>query len=228
MGDNKVKLLIVEDDKEIRDLLGAFLTDNGYEISYAANGIEATNKFTPEYDLVLLDIMLPFKSGEQVLTDIRKTSDVPVIIISAKDMIQTKIDVIRMGADDYITKPFDLGEVLVRIEAMLRRTVGKTGDDQVITHKNLTLNRKDGRVFIKGEQISLTTKEYAILELLLSYPDKMFSKSNIFESIWNEDFDIYDDNALKVHMSNLRAKLKKYDDEEYIETIWGMGYRLAK
>lgn len=228
MGDNKVKLLIVEDDKEIRELLGAFLTDNGYEISYAANGIEATNKFTPEYDLVLLDIMLPFKSGEQVLTDIRKTSDVPVIIISAKDMIQTKIDVIRMGADDYITKPFDLGEVLVRIEAMLRRTVGKTGDDQVITHKNLTLNRKDGRVFIKGEQISLTTKEYAILELLLSYPDKMFSKSNIFESIWNEDFDIYDDNALKVHMSNLRAKLKKYDDEEYIETIWGMGYRLAK
>ena len=228
MGDNKVKLLIVEDDKEIRELLGAFLTDNGYEISYAANGIEANNKFTPEYDLVLLDIMLPFKSGEQVLTDIRKTSDVPVIIISAKDMIQTKIDVIRMGADDYITKPFDLGEVLVRIEAMLRRTVGKTGDDQVITHKNLTLNRKDGRVFIKGEQISLTTKEYAILELLLSYPDKMFSKSNIFESIWNEDFDIYDDNALKVHMSNLRAKLKKYDDEEYIETIWGMGYRLAK
>ena len=228
MGDNKVKLLIVEDDKEIRELLGAFLTDNGYEISYAVNGIEATNKFKPEYDLVLLDIMLPFKSGEQVLTDIRKTSDVPVIIISAKDMIQTKIDVIRMGADDYITKPFDLGEVLVRIEAMLRRTVGKTGDDQVITHKNLTLNRKDGRVFIKGEQISLTTKEYAILELLLSYPDKMFSKSNIFESIWNEDFDIYDDNALKVHMSNLRAKLKKYDDEEYIETIWGMGYRLAK
>ena len=228
MGDNKVKLLIVEDDKEIRELLGAFLTDNGYEISYAANGIEATNKFTPEYDLVLLDIMLPFKSGEQVLTDIRKTSDVPVIIISAKDMIQTKIDVIRMGADDYITKPFDLGEVLVRIEAMLRRTVGKTGDDQVITHKNLTLNRKDGRVFIKGEQISLTTKEYAILELLLSYPDKMFSKSNIFESIWNEDFAIYDDNALKVHMSNLRSKLKKYDDEEYIETIWGMGYRLAK
>ena len=228
MGDNKVKLLIVEDDKEIRELLGAFLTDNGYEIGYAVNGIEATNKFTPEYDLVLLDIMLPFKSGEQVLTDIRKTSDVPVIIISAKDMIQTKIDVIRMGADDYITKPFDLGEVLVRIEAMLRRTVGKTGDDQVITHKNLTLNRKDGRVFIKGEQISLTTKEYAILELLLSYPDKMFSKSNIFESIWNEDFDIYDDNALKVHMSNLRAKLKKYDDEEYIETIWGMGYRLAK
>ena len=228
MGDNKVKLLIVEDDKEIRELLGAFLTDNGYEISYAANGIEATNKFTPEYNLVLLDIMLPFKSGEQVLTDIRKTSDVPVIIISAKDMIQTKIDVIRMGADDYITKPFDLGEVLVRIEAMLRRTVGKTGDDQVIAHKNLTLNRKDGRVFIKGEQISLTTKEYAILELLLSYPDKMFSKSNIFESIWNEDFDIYDDNALKVHMSNLRSKLKKYDDEEYIETIWGMGYRLAK
>lgn len=228
MSDNKVKLLIVEDDKEIRELLGAFLTDNGYEISYAVNGIEATNKFKPEYDLVLLDIMLPFKSGEQVLTDIRKTSDVPVIIISAKDMIQTKIDVIRMGADDYITKPFDLGEVLVRIEAMLRRTVGKTGDDQVIAHKNLTLNRKDGRVFIKGEQISLTTKEYAILELLLSYPDKMFSKSNIFESIWNEDFDIYDDNALKVHMSNLRAKLKKYDDEEYIETIWGMGYRLAK
>lgn len=223
-----MRLLIVEDDREIRELLVTFLGNNGYDIEYAADGMDALNKFSSDYSLVLLDIMLPYMSGEQVLKKIREKSDVPVIIISAKDMIQTKIDVIRMGADDYITKPFDLGEVLVRIEALLRRTLTRDEDSDVLVHKNLKLNKKDCRVLLKGNLLSLTNKEYAILELLLSYPDKMFSKSNLFESVWNEESEFYDDNVLKVHMSNLRAKLKKLDDEEYIETIWGMGYRLAK
>lgn len=223
-----MRLLIVEDDREIRELLVTFLGNNGYDIEYAVDGMDALNKFSSDYSLVLLDIMLPYMSGEQVLKKIREKSDVPVIIISAKDMIQTKIDVIRMGADDYITKPFDLGEVLVRIEALLRRTLTRDEDSDVLVHKNLMLNKKDCRVLLKGNLLSLTNKEYAILELLLSYPDKMFSKSNLFESVWNEESEFYDDNVLKVHMSNLRAKLKKLDDEEYIETIWGMGYRLAK
>ena len=241
-GGNKMslalnRLLIVEDDNEIGDILDKYLKSNGYEIDRSVNGIDAINKIqSNDYSLVLLDIMLPFKSGDQVLKTVRETSQVPVIIISAKDMVQTKIDVMRMGADDYITKPFDLDEVLVRIEAVLRRTSGNTNRDSskgsasgnVLCHKNLEMNQEAARVTLKGRELTLTSKEYAILELLLTNPDKMFSKSNIYESIW-EDAYLYDDNTLMVHISNLRNKLKDIDpEEEYIETIWGMGYRLAK
>ena len=235
MSSEIYKLLIVEDDNEIGDILDKYLKSNGYEIDRAENGLEAINKIQHnDYSIVLLDIMLPFKSGDQVLKTVRETSQVPVIIISAKDMVQTKIDVMRMGADDYITKPFDLDEVLVRIEAVLRRTAGlknnsaNTGEPKIINHKNLEMNLDAVRVTVKGQEITLTSKEYAILELLLTNPDKMFSKSNIYESIWEEGY-IYDDNTLMVHISNLRNKLKDADpEEEYIETIWGMGYRLSK
>lgn len=239
MASDNYRLLIVEDDNEIGDILDKYLKSNGYDTDRAGNGIEAVNKIEREnYALVLLDIMLPFKSGDQVLKTVREKSNVPVIIISAKDMVQTKIDVMRMGADDYITKPFDLDEVLVRVEAVLRRTSGNmnqpsaqggdSGKADIIIHKNLEMNRNAARVFVNGQEITLTSKEYAILELLLTNPDKMFSKSNIYESIWEEAY-IYDDNTLMVHISNLRNKLKDMDqEEEYIETIWGMGYRLAK
>ncbi len=232
---DKYKILIVEDDGEIRSLLGKYLTDSGYEIGFAENGMQGLDKIENEdYSLVLLDIMLPYKSGDQVLKKVRETKDVPVIIISAKDMIQTKIDVMRMGADDYITKPFDLDEVLVRIEAVLRRCVRGSGkalnnesETEKLQYKNIALDIYGARVYVKDTEIILTTKEYEILKLLMTYPDKLFSKSNLYESIWGESF-IYDDNTLMVHISNLRNKLKNADDEEYIETVWGMGYRLAK
>ena len=229
------RLLIVEDDNEIGDILDKYLKGNGYETDRAYNGIEAINKIEEEdFSLVLLDIMLPFKSGDQVLQKVRETKQIPVIIISAKDMIQTKIDVMRMGADDYITKPFDLDEVLVRIEAVLRRTVGNlsggvsSSKKEVIKHKNIEMDRDAARVLVKGQSVTLTSKEYAILELFLTNPNKIFSKTNIYESIWDDTY-IYDDNTLMVHISNLRNKLKDIDsEEEYIETIWGMGYRLAE
>ncbi|MBQ8952064.1 MAG: response regulator transcription factor [Eubacterium sp.] len=230
------RILIVEDDKEIRELLGTYLGGQGYDIDYAENGLTADRKLmeylggrsTEPLSLVLLDIMLPLMSGDQILQKLREKSDIPVIIISAKDMVQTKIDVIRMGADDYITKPFDLGEVLVRIEALLRRSGSRMSDADKLSVKDLVLSKGDGRVFIAGEEIVLTSREFAILELLLSYPDKIFSKANIFDAIWDEESAVYDDNAVKVHMSNLRKKLSQHSGEEYIETVWGMGYRLAK
>ncbi|MCR5459829.1 MAG: response regulator transcription factor [Acetatifactor sp.] len=222
------KILLVEDDKEIRELLRSFLTDNGYAPDVAKNGMEGlTMALGKDYDLILLDIMLPLKSGDQLLKELREHSDVPVLVLSAKDMIQTKIDVIRIGADDYVTKPFDLGEVLVRIEALLRRSGRRREDAEILTHKNLSLYVKEGRAFLRGTELTLTSKEYAILQLLLSHPDKIFSRSNIFDSLWGDDSGNYDDNAVKVHMSNLRSKLSAQDAEEYIETVWGMGYRLA-
>ncbi len=236
------RILIVEDDKEIRELLGEYLKSQGYSTDYAENGLEAEKKLSGYikgvmsqekqdeygYSLILLDIMLPLMSGDQILKELREKSDIPVIIISAKDMVQTKIDVIRMGADDYITKPFDLGEVLVRIEALLRRSGKRERDKDVLVLKNLRMKRDEGRVYIDGEEVALTSREFAILELLLSHPDKIFSKANIFDSVWDDDSETYDDNAVKVHMSNLRRKLSDKGNEEYIETVWGMGYRLAK
>ena len=225
--DRSKRILLVEDDNEIRELLCTFLSENGYETDTAANGMEGLKKaLGTEYDLILLDIMLPYKSGDQVLKELRERSNVPVIVLSAKDMVQTKIDVIRIGADDYVTKPFDLGEVLVRMEALLRRSGRRSDNAEILRHKNLSLHVKEGRAFLKGKELSLTVKEYAILQLLLSNPNKIFSRSNIFDSLW-EDGGNYDDNAVKVHVSNLRSKLAALDSEEYVETVWGMGYRLA-
>ena len=235
-----IKILVVEDDNEIRQLLKTFLEKNGYTVVTAKNGIDGLHLFEKEQDisLLLLDIMLPYKGGDGLLSDIRRMSDVPVIMISAKSMVQTKVDIMRMGADDYITKPFDLDEVLVRIEALLRRSAIRGKIDSVsdsilnasgktYTFKNLVLNTDAKQVLVKGNVLNLTAKEYAILELMLSNPKKLFSKANLFESVWDEEY-VPEDSTLKVHISNLRTKLKEYDDEEYIETVWGMGYKLKQ
>ncbi len=230
---NKGCFLVVEDDKEINRLLCEYLTDQGYQVLAAYQGLEARRMLEQHKDicLVLLDIMLPFQSGDMVLKKIRETSDVPVIVLSAKDTVQTKVDIIRMGADDYITKPFDLDEVLVRIEAVLRRSAGRGeqfssgAENQMLEFKNMKLDVVSKQVTVKGQVLVLTGKEYSILELMLRNPNKLFSKANLFESVWNEVY-FSEDNTLKVHMSNLRNKIKQYDEEEYIETVWGMGYKL--
>ncbi len=227
-------ILIVEDNREISDMLSAFLTDHGYQVECAYNGREAAaclqNK---EYTLILMDLMLPFKSGSDLIRELRTHSNVPVICLSAKSGMETRLEVLRMGADDYILKPFDLNEVLVRIEVVLRRSriqAEESGEDgrQQLAFKNLILDVEGKTVFVKGKPLALTAKELAILQLFLEYPNKTFSKANIYEAIWQEPY-YYEDNTLNVHMSNLRNKLKKADGEEgYIETVWGIGYRLSE
>ncbi|MBE6862373.1 MAG: response regulator transcription factor [Ruminococcus sp.] len=227
-----MKILVVEDDKEINRLIRDCLSDNGYETISAENGLEAVRIVREGNDisLVLLDLMLPFQSGDTVLRKVREFSDIPVIVVSAKSMVQSKVDAIRMGADDYITKPFDLDELIVRVEAVLRRALksGNTSEKaECLSYKNLVLDRKSASAAVNGKPLSLTVKEYAILELLLMNPKKLFSKSNLFESVWNEPY-FNEDTTVKVHMSNIRSKIKKLDpDEEYIETVWGMGYKLC-
>ncbi|MCM1499767.1 MAG: response regulator transcription factor [Clostridium sp.] len=226
------KILVVEDDKEINRLLRAYLESQQYTVLWAENGLGALTMLRDraDIDLVLLDLMLPLQSGDVVLAKLREFSEVPVIILSAKNTVQTKIDVIRMGADDYITKPFDLDEVAVRIEAVLRRTQkGETLERQgSIQYRDMVMDCTAKTVTVKGNALVLTGKEYMILELLLRNPAKLFSKANLFESVWNEPF-YREDSTLKVHISNLRNKIKQYaGDEEYIETIWGMGYRLKQ
>ena len=224
-----MKILIVEDDKEINDLLAEFLTGKGYEVMSLYDGRKAAETAEQENtDLVLLDIMLPYKSGDSILEEIRKNSMRPVIVISAKDTTQNKIDLLRLGADDYITKPFDMEEVLARIESALRRASFQTGGSAALEYKGLKVDPENKTASLDGTELSLTAKEYAILELLLKYPQKVFSKANLFESVWGEEY-ITEDNALNVHISNLRNKLKAIRaDQDYIDTAWGIGFRLHK
>ena len=225
------KILIAEDDAQINRLVCDYLSSEGFDTISALNGLDAVRLVRENTDisLVILDLMLPFQSGDMVLKKIREFSSVPVIILSAKSETSTKIDLIKMGADDYLTKPFDLDELLVRIEAVLRRSGGGDSTDteeKILTLKNLTLNLNSGTAEVCGKAITLTVKEFAILVLMLKNPSKIWSKANLFESVWGEAY-LSDDNTVIVHMSNIRAKIKKQDpDNEYIETVWGMGYRL--
>jgi len=220
-------ILIVEDDVEINKLLAEFLEEQGYDAVSQYDGLHISDILQEnEIDLILLDIMLPYRSGDSVLTDIRKQSTVPVIIISAKGTTQNKIDLLRLGADDYITKPFDLEEALARIESNLRRVQFQRNPQKQLQYKNLVLDVEKNTVHLAGQELVLTAKEYGILELLLKYPDKVFSKANLFRSVWNAEY-LSEDNTLNVHISNLRNKMKVIcPNEEYIDTVWGIGYRL--
>ena len=165
-------------------------------------------------------------TGEEVLEHLRRKGSVPVIAVSAKDDKQTKVMLLKAGVDDFISKPFDNDELLARIEALLRRA-GGGASSEVLSFKNIKINRSTMEVSVKGKPLSLTKREYLILELLMSNPKKIFTKNNIFESVWNEQF-LGEDNAVNVHISNIRQKLAKLDpDETYIQTVWGLGFKMS-
>lgn len=225
----QTKILVVEDDREINSMLCEMLDENGYAAEGAFTGMEGLSRLrSGSYDLLILDLMLPYKSGDAVLQELRSFSSLPAIVISAKDTVQNKLDLFHMGADDYLTKPFDLDEVLVRVEAVLRRCGSSEAQraPEILQAGKLAVDTESKTASVNGQELVLTAKEYGILELLMRYPHKVFSKANLFESIWNEEY-VCEDNTLNVHMSNLRNKLKAADPEtEYIKTVWGMGYRM--
>ena len=231
------KVLVVEDDQEIRNLLKNFLVENEFEVDEAKDGNIASDKISDEqYDIILMDMMLPFKSGDVLIKELRDSKDAkkagtPVIVLSAKTMKDTRLEVLRMGADDYIIKPFDLDEVLVRIEVVLRRSENEGESDSddssnVLSHNGLVLNKEMNSVIFEDSPVKLTAKEMLLLELFLQNPQKTFTKANLYETVW-EDTYYYEDNTINVHMSNLRSKLKKATGQEFIETVWGIGYKLA-
>lgn len=220
------KILIVEDDADISNMLRELLSPH-YSISQAFSGTEAVMcAEREEFDLILLDLMLPGLTGEEVLERVRAQGNVPVIAVSAKDDKSTKVGLLKSGVDDFIGKPFDNDELMARIEALLRRSSGG-GSTEVLTFKNVKLNRSTMEVSVCDKPVSLTKREYLILELLMSNPKKIFTKNNIFESVWNEQF-LGEDNAVNVHISNIRQKLSKLDPgESYIQTVWGLGFKMS-
>ena len=219
-------LLIIEDVADVNAMLCEFFTQAGYNVLSAKDGAEGLEKFkSTSIDFIILDIMLPFLDGKQLLKEIRAKSDVPVLMLSAKDATSTKIDFLKLGADDYMTKPFDLGELLARVESTLRR-VNKGKITTVFTYENITVDDEQKSVTVHNRSVNLTATEFGLLRVMIEHPKKVFTKANLFESVWNEPF-YGEDDLLKTHMSNLRTKLKKSSNgHDYIDTIRGIGYRL--
>lgn len=227
---SNINILITEDDTDINTLLCDILTKEGYNVRAAYSGSEAKMCIEQyDYDIVLLDLMLPGISGENLISEIRKLRIMPIIVISAKVAQQDKINVLKLGADDFIGKPFDIHEVLARVQAQLRRYKEFSPaniTDKKLSYKNIILDMESKEVLIRNNPITLTFREYSILELLMSNPKKVFTKVNIFETVWKDNF-FGDDNTINVHISNLRTKLAQADNEtKYIQTVWGIGFKL--
>lgn len=230
--EEKISILVVEDDVDINGLLCRILKKQNYEVISAYSGSEARmciNMYN--YDLILLDLMLPGLSGEELIEEVRKNKTMPIIIISAKTEIEDKVKLLKLGADDYITKPFEISEVIARVEAQLRRYKRFNHTEQeesLLTYKNLVIDREAMKVTVKGNDLILTVREFSILELLLKHPKKVFTRENLYKNVWNEEF-YGEDNTVNVHISNIRAKISKLDkDTEYIKTIWGVGFTMAE
>ena len=219
-------ILLVEDEFHINELLKETLEKEGYGCVQAFSGTEARMLLEKyQYDVVLLDLMLPGIPGEEVLKEVRRHGKTPTIVLTAKDTIDSKGECLRNGADDYITKPFDIQEALARVEVQLRRNNEKY-EVQKLSGNGMMLDKDSYRITIDDRELETITKqEFAILELLLRYPKKVFSKEEIFEYAWEEPY-MGETKTLDVHVSNIRKKIKKVSEREYIETVWGIGYRL--
>lgn len=217
-------IAVIDDDAYIGDLLEEVLTKEGYGVLRAYSGTEALYLLSEKRpDLVLLDLMLPGLSGEEVLKKIR---DLPVIVLSARGDVQNKVEVLLDGAADYLTKPFDVRELLARITVQLRTGVRRT-EQGVLKFTDILLDQDTHEVLVQGKPVRLTKTEYAILKLLLNHPRQVVTKSVILERI-AEDTPDCTEGSLKQHVSNLRGKLRKAGNREYIESVWGIGFKMAE
>ena len=219
-------ILIVEDDNDINNLIYQTLTKSGYECKQAFSGIEGIMLFDmQDFELVILDLMLPGMSGEDVLNKMKQNKNIPVIIMSAKDDIDSKIDLLSAGAEDYITKPFDIKELVARVKVQLRRFSNEPISNEQIQYKELSYDKDAMVLRVNGKALELTKQELKIMELFLMNPDKVFSKQSIYDYAW-DDYYMGEDKTINVHISNIRKKIKAVSTNEYIETVWGIGFRL--
>lgn len=222
-------ILIIEDDINIAELERDYLKLNGYKADIVGDGAEGLQKaVSGVYDVIIVDLMLPNKSGYEIIQEIRKKLEIPVIVVSAKSEDIDKIRGLDYGADDYLTKPFSPAELVARIKSHIKRYERLKGNNiptEVLTHGGLEINTASHKVFVNGKEIQLTTKEYELLFFLASNPNIVFTKEHLFDSIWGDDF--YGDTAtVPVHIQKIRKKIEKDPSSpEFIETLWGTGYR---
>ena len=226
-----MKILVVDDDKEIVQLLEIYIRNEGYEPVAAYNGKEALTKLNtnPDIGLVILDLMMPEMDGMEVIKQVRKDSDIPILVLSAKTTDKDKIQGLISGADDYVTKPFNPLEVMARVKSLLRRSQGEVTNDQpdVLNVGPLIINKDSHEVkTIKGDTIQLTALEFGILYLLASHPNRVFSADDIFERVWQQE-SVVSAKTVMVHVSHLRDKIEEATNgEKVIQTVWGVGYKI--
>ena len=218
------KLLIVEDEPDIQELLEAYLHDAGYEITIAGDGVEALAKFQKDkFDLILLDLMLPKIDGFGVCEFIRRESNVPILMLTALDGEQEQLRGFQMEIDDYVTKPFSMPILLQKIRAILRRTSAEKEENRCLRYRDLTLDLDGMEAVLAGRSLDLTTREFELLQTLISSPGRVFTREVLLAKLWGYDF-FGDERVVDSHIKNLRRKL----GTEYIETVRGVGYRAAK
>lgn len=220
------RILIIEDETAIQSILVALLTDAGYTTEVAGDGLEGITKFREKpFSLVLLDILMPKIDGYTVCEMIRRESNVPVIMLTALDEEEAQIKAFELQADDYITKPFSVKLVLMRVEAVLRRAKEREGQKNVsiLSCGNIRLDRESHSVSAGGRPVSLTHTEYGLLELFMLHPGRVFTRDNLLNHVWGYDF-VGEEKTVNIHIMNLRRKL----NTDLIETIRGVGYRLGK
>lgn len=223
-------VLIVEDDSDINNFINDYFVIKGYATIQAFSGTEGLLRLKSEKNIccVILDLMLPGISGEEIIQEIRKVSDVPIITVSAKNEEEAKIEVLKLGADDFLLKPFNLEELQLKVE----RNIQKYLNQQVSykkneEFKNIILDQDTREVFVGGQNVYFTSKEFDILMLLIQNPNKVISKEKIFKEVWHEDYCI-DTQTVTVHIKNIRKKIKEINPTTpTIETVWGIGFKIC-
>ncbi len=224
---NKPRILIVDDEVNICELLRLYLEKDGFETAMANNGeqaIEQAEKYEP--DLILLDVMMPVLDGWQVCREIRKTSDTPIIMLTAKGETFDKILGLELGADDYISKPFDTKEVIARIRAVLRRTADKNEKNGIkeVKYDKLVINITNYELIVDGKQIDTPPKELELIYHLASNPNRVYTRDQLLDEVWG--FDYYGDSrTVDVHVKRLREKLENVSESWSLKTVWGVGYK---
>lgn len=218
------KILIVEDDNTINSLLYDLLSPD-YQVDQAYSGTEGIRLLSQDaYDLVLLDLMLPGLSGEVFIKEVRSNSLVPIVVITAKSEMSVLDNVLQLGANDYIAKPFHTVEVRARVANQLNQSKNAKVTGRLIQLDEIVIDLDSYQAKINNQELNLKTKEFDLLKCFIQYPNKVFTKANLYQSVWGEDY-YGDDNTISVHMSRLRREIAKHTDREIIQTIWGVGFK---
>ena len=217
-------ILIVEDDANIRELLQLYLSQEGYHIETAQDGADGLRAFKRVHpDLVLLDLMMPVMDGTQMIRELRAFSNTPVIVLTAKGEVFDKVTLLELGADDYITKPFEMREVIARVRAVLRRFDQEVGEPKLL-FDNLIIDKQSYDITVKGSKMEIPPKEIELLYFLASSPNRVFTRAQLLDDVWGFDY-FGDTRTVDVHVKRLREKLQGVSEQWEIKTVWGVGYK---